>query len=101
MRIPIPEWKNPKFVGASLLALLGFLLLVIAVDGALTIAGWSHTFATRTAGRWLALIAGVAIFIGTLVVLFRDYEAAPADDVVVGQPKIAHFLFDSARSAPL
>jgi thiosulfate dehydrogenase (quinone) large subunit len=101
MRIPIPEWKNPKYLGAAVLALLGFLLLVLAADGTLTIAGWSHDFNLGTAGRWIAFIAGVVIFIGTLIVLFRDYEASPTDDVIVGQPRLAHFLFSSARSAPL
>jgi len=101
MPIPVPEWKNPKYLGVALLALLGFLLTVIAADGALTFISWSHAFDIGTAGRWLALIAGVVLFGASLVILFRDYEAAPNDDVSVGQPKITHFLFYSARSAPL
>jgi thiosulfate dehydrogenase [quinone] large subunit len=101
MRIPVPEWKNPKYLGAAVLGLLGFLLLVLATDGTLAVAKWSHSFDIGTGGKWLALLAGSAIFIGALTILFRDYAAAPTDDVTVGQPRIAHFLFNSARSAPL
>jgi thiosulfate dehydrogenase [quinone] large subunit len=101
MQIPLPEWRNPKYLVAAILALVGFLLLVTAASGTLTIAGWSHDFDLSTAGRWIAFLAGVVLFIGTLIVLFRDYEATPNDDVTIGQPAIAHFLFHSARSAPL
>jgi len=101
MRIPVPEWKNPKYLAAALFGLLGFLLLVMATDGTLTFFKWSHDFGLGTGGKWVAFIAGSVIFLGALVVLFKDYADSPTDDVTVGQPKIAHFLFYSARSAPL
>lgn len=101
MRIPVPEWKNPKYLAAAVLGLLGFLLLVLATDGAITFAKWSHDFNIGTGGKWVAFIIGSVLFVAAVAVLFRDYAAAPTDDVTVGQPKLAHFLFYSARSAPL
>ncbi len=101
MKISLPEWRNPKYAGAAVFGLLGFLLIVLATSGTLTLGAWHHSFDISTGGKWLALIAGVIIFLAVLVILLRDYADAPTDDVTVGQPRIAHFLFASNRSAPL
>ena len=93
MKISVPEWRNPRYAGAAILGLFCFLLEVLATSGTLTVGAWHHSFDISTAQKWLALIAGVVLFVGALVVLLRDYAASPADDVTVGQPQIAHFLF--------
>ena len=48
----------------------------------------------------LALLAGLVLFGASAWWLMRDYDPR-RDDVVVRNPSIAHFLFDSTRSAPL
>lgn len=50
--------------------------------------------------QFLALVAGLALFVAAVAVLFRDYHADP-DDVPIHDPAVSHFLFASARSAPL
>jgi len=55
-------------------------------------------------GAWLqalALVAGLAFFAAAAAVLFRDDGRQPGDVAAVKNPGFAHFLFNSARSAPL
>ena len=53
----------------------------------------------RLASRRLG--AGLALFIGAAIILYRSEQTAPdASDVEVGQPALARFLFTSARSVP-
>ncbi len=73
----------------AIVAFAGFWLLRLGTGSAVS-PGW----------QFFALLAGLARFVGAVAVLFRDYRADP-DDVSTRDPAVAHFLFASARSAPL
>ena len=80
---------KPRFVGVALLAFVGFWLLRMGTGS-----DWSGGM------QGLALLAGLVLFVGSTWWLMQGYERGQ-DDVVVQNPTIAHFLFDSTRSAPL
>ncbi len=49
----------------------------------------------------VSLVVGLVLFVAAAVVLYRDFRSGPTDDVAIREPGVAHFLFSSARSAPL
>lgn len=74
------------------LAFVGFWLFRAGTD--------SEKFGAGT--QAVALVVGLVMFVAAAVVLYRGAEAGAAGgDVEVGQPRLARFLFASARSAPL
>lgn len=83
---------KPGYLIIAVLAFAGFWLLRVGTN--------SEEFAAGA--QIAALVAGLVLFTLAAIVLYRDDRAASAtDDIVVGQPALARFLFASARSAPL
>ncbi len=81
--------RSPRVLIVAVLAFVGFYLLRLGMASSLS-----------GGMQMLALLGGAALFIGSLWSLMRDYQ--PADDEqVVRNPRIAQFLFESPRSAPL
>lgn len=80
-----------SYLVVALVAFGGFWLLRIATN--------SDDFGAGA--QILALVVGVALFLAAALVLFRDYQREPDDVAEVRTPGLAHFLFNSARSAPL
>ena len=78
-----------RFLIVAALAFVGFYLLRLGTGSAL-----------GGGVQALALLAGLVLFGASAWWLMRDYDPQ-RDDVVVRSPSIAHFLFDSTRSAPL
>jgi thiosulfate dehydrogenase [quinone] large subunit len=74
------------------IAFLGSWLLLRATD-----------FDLSAGEQGVALIIGLILFIAAVVLLFRDYHPRADGDTEpeVGEPRFAHFLFSSTRSAPL
>lgn len=76
----------------ALVAFLGFWLLRLGTSSGELNAGL----------QVVALIAGLVLFVGAAIFLFRADRTAPAASAVeIGQPALARFLFTSVRSAPL
>ena len=83
---------KPSYLIVAVAAFAGFWLFRAGTDSE----------AVGASAQILALFVGFALFVAATVILYRDYQASPvADDVVVGEPAVARFLFASARSAPL
>ncbi|CAA9573015.1 MAG: hypothetical protein AVDCRST_MAG19-2995 [uncultured Thermomicrobiales bacterium] len=81
-----------RYLIVAALAFVGFWLLRIATN--------SEEF--DATAQFVALVVGATLFLVAAIALFRDYRAAPvADEVQIAEPTFAHFLFSSARSAPL
>ena len=79
-------------VTVAVLAFVGFWLLLQGT-GASEIGGGLQL---------AALIAGLVLFVGAAVVLFRSGRDGTApEEVEIGEPAFARFLFSSPRSAPL
>jgi len=78
-----------RYAVVAALAFVGFWLLRMGTGS-----DWSGGM------QALALLAGLVLFVGATWWLMQGYQRGQ-DDVVVHNPTIAHFLFDSTRSAPL
>ena len=86
------SWFKASYLVVAILAFVGFWLLRVGTN--------SEEFSAGA--QIVALLVGAVLFVVALVMLYRDYRAAPvADDVQIAEPTLAHFLFTSARSAPL
>ncbi len=86
------NWFKGRYLVVAVLAFVGFWLFRVGTN--------SEEF--EAGAQIVALIVGIVLFLAATVMLFRDYRAAPvADDVQIGEPSLARFLFMSARSAPL
>ena len=81
---------NARTIIAGVLAFVGFYLLRLG----------TASESLSGAMQFLALIAGLVLFIGTLVWLMRGYTPQQ-DTIAVRNPTLAHFLFESPRSAAL
>jgi thiosulfate dehydrogenase [quinone] large subunit len=73
----------------AVVAFLGFWLLRMGTGS-----DWSGGM------QALALLAGAVLFVGSAWWLMRGYQRGQ-DEVVLQNPTLSHFLFDSTRSAPL
>ena len=80
-----------SYLIVAVVAFAGFWLLRVATN--------SEEFGAGA--QVLALLVGVVLFATAAIVLFRDYRAEPDDVAEIRTPGFAHFLFNSARSAPL
>jgi|GEM_PF-5126368 len=78
-----------KHVVVAVVAFVGFWLLRMGLGS-----DWSGPL------QGLALVTGLALFVGSTCWLMQGYQRGQ-DEVVVQNPTLAHFLFDSTRSAPL
>ena len=78
-----------RYWAVAVVAFLGFWLLRMGTGS-----DWSGGM------QGLALLAGLVLFVGATWWLMQGYQRGQ-DDGVVQNPTIAHFLFDSVRSAPL
>lgn len=83
---------NGLTLSVAIVAFLGFWLLRVGTSSGELAAGIQVA----------ALIAGLVLFVGALIVLYRTDRVAPVTpEVELSQPELARFLFASARSAPL
>jgi thiosulfate dehydrogenase [quinone] large subunit len=82
---------KPSYLIVAVIAFAGFWLFRVGTN--------SEEFSAGA--QFLALIVGLVLFVVAAIVLFRDYRAEPDDVAEVRNPGFAHFLFNSARSAPL
>lgn len=85
-----------RTIGVAVVAFLGFWLLRVGTSSGELSAGVQIA----------ALIGGLVLFVGAAIFLFQAYRktsriGSDADEVEIGQPALATFLFTSARSAPL
>lgn len=80
-----------QYLIVAVIAFAGFWLLRIATN--------SEEFGAGA--QVVALLVGVALFVAAALLVFRDYQADPDDVAELRTPGFAHFLFNSARSAPL
>ncbi len=86
------DWFKGRYVIVAIAAFAGFYLFRLGTSSDLS-----------AGPQFLALAAGFVLFVVATVVLFRDYRSRPLEAAEVSEPEpgIAHFLFHSARSAPL
>lgn len=85
-----------RTIAVAVVAFLGFWLLRVGTSSGELGAGVQIA----------ALVGGLVLFVGAAIFLFQAYRlsagaAAESNDVEIGQPALATFLFTSARSAPL
>lgn len=84
-----------RWISVAVLAFVGFVLALLGTGSA--VFGVELTSGGLQA---LALVAGLALFVGSAWWLMRDYDPRQ-DTVSVRNPSVAQFLFDSPKSAPL
>jgi thiosulfate dehydrogenase [quinone] large subunit len=81
---------NIRLAITAIVAFFGSWLLLRATD-----------FELSASQQGLALAAGLVLFVAAIIFLYRDYRPGAGEDVEVGEPRLAQFLFSSTRSAPL
>jgi thiosulfate dehydrogenase (quinone) large subunit len=82
---------DSRTIGVAVAGFVGAWLLVRATD-----------FDGSASTQLLALVAGLALFVAALAVLMRGYKkVGTAGPGMIGEPRVAEFLFASVKSAPI
>jgi thiosulfate dehydrogenase [quinone] large subunit len=98
---PISHLLKPQYLFIMAISLVGFLLMYAATGGSIDLVFWDYEFDVDGVEQFVAFVLGFILLVGSAIYLYRFQRESGTDDVTFGEPRFAHFLFQSSSSAPL